>query len=434
MKKRVLYYAFAFVLTGATFFLPVSAKSAFADTQRITKERFSKGVEIDGVAVGGMKREKGLRILRKKQEENTPTLTVRTPKGDYRYTYPEIGFIDDYETLFYETQKGEYRGKITWYLKGKEEKIDKIVQDNRLQTLDATLSFSSDGFSYFPERTGIVCSREKLSQDIENALLSPKEKLGERNFPLVTLRFENNAPSVTVEELKKRTARISSFTTYYSTADEGRTKNIALAARLLDGYTVHVGQEFSFNAAVGERTKKRGFEKAKVIQDGVFVEGVGGGVCQVSTTLYNAALLAGLTVTRRAPHSLPVAYVAPSRDAMVSSLSDLRFRNTRSYPVYLSVKTGKGKITVTFYGKSDGYEYRIESKILKKISPPEEEIRYGKTEGEIKKGKEGVKSEGYLYKYKGNALLSVKRLSCDRYAPVRGIIGKKIENMTKKTA
>lgn len=96
------------------------------------------------------------------------------------------------------------------------------------------------------------------------------------------------------------------------------------------------GEEFSFNAAVGERTEERGYSTAKVIENGKFVEGVGGGVCQVSSTVYNCALLSGLTVTERHRHSLAVSYVEPSFDAMVSySYADLRFYNDTGKSVFI---------------------------------------------------------------------------------------------------
>ena len=423
IKKKCIVVALASCLWGGAFFFPLTGVPAQGESR--AKERFEKGVKIDGVCVGGMKREQGLRLLREKREENTPVLIVKTPVKEYRYEYPEIGFTDNYDQLFYTAKKGSYSGKIEWYVKGLAEKTERILQDNGVKPLDAVVRFSADGFFYSPHRVGIVCNGEKLTEDIERALRSPAWSGEEYRFSQVYLQTEKKAPSFTVEDAKRRTVKLASFTTRFSEEDGGRCENIKLAARLLDGYALFPYQEFSFNVAVGERTKKRGFKEAKIIQDGKFIKGTGGGVCQVSTTLYNAALLSGLTVTKRAPHSLAVSYVEPSRDAMVSSSSDLRIKNPYSFPVYLSVKTGRGYISVTFYGKDDGFTYRIVSKVIGEIPPPEAEIRYGEEEGEIKKERAGIKSEGYLYKYKNGVLTSVKRLSSDTYAPIRGIIGKK---------
>ncbi len=430
IEKKSIVFALASCLLGGAFFFPLAGVSA--EGQSRAKERFEKGVTIDGISVGGMKREQGLRLLREKREENTPVLIVKTPVKEYRFGYPEIGFTDDYDELFYTAKKGSYTGKIDWYLKGLTEKTERILQDNEIKPLDAVVCFSADGFSYSPHRTGIVCNEKKLTEDIERALLSPAWSGEEYRFSTVCLQTQSKAPSFTVEDAKRRTVKLASYTTRFSEEDRGRCENIKLAAKLLDGHTLFSYQEFSFNAAVGERTKKRGFKEAKIIQDGNFVKGTGGGVCQVSTTLYNAALLSGLSVTKRAPHSLAVSYVEPSRDAMVSSSSDLRIKNPYPFPVYLSAKTGRGYISVTFYGKDEGFTYRIVSKIIGEIPPPEAEIRYGEEEGEIKKERAGIKSEGYLYKYKNGALVAVKRLSSDTYAPTRGIIGKKNVFTTKK--
>ena len=126
---------------------------------------------------------------------------------------------------------------------------------------------------------------------------------------------------------------IAKFSTYYGDSSENRKHNVALAAKAIDGFVLPPEEEFSFNDTVGARTEERGYRTAYIISEGNFVEGVGGGVCQVSGTLYNCALLADLAVTCVHPHSLPVSYVAPSFDAMVSSASDLRFANTLSAPV-----------------------------------------------------------------------------------------------------
>ena len=108
------------------------------------------------------------------------------------------------------------------------------------------------------------------------------------------------------------------FSTNYSSSTDARKFNVALASKTLDNTLVDINGEFSFNYTVGERTERRGYKKAKIIVGGEFVDGVGGGVCQVSTTLYNAVLLAGLKIIECHPHSLPVSYVAPSFDAMVN--------------------------------------------------------------------------------------------------------------------
>lgn len=224
--------------------------------------------------------------------------------------------------------------------------------------------------------------------------------------------------------------KIASYTTYFSENDKGRCANIAIAAALVDGIAVQPYGEFSFNQTVGKRTRESGFREAKIIVQGEYVLGVGGGVCQVSTTLYNAALKSGLTVLEYHPHSLQVGYVEPSRDAMVSTSSDLRLFNPHAYPVYLSVTAFKNGICAAFYGKNEGYRYEIISKIVAEVPPPTPIVKEGDEEGVLRKEKRGIRSEAYLERYKGNALLSRKRIRTDEYRPIQGIILKKVDKST----
>lgn len=222
--------------------------------------------------------------------------------------------------------------------------------------------------------------------------------------------------------------KMSSYTTYYSTEDRGRCANIAEAARLIDNVTIQPYGEFSFNQTVGRRTEEAGFQRAKIIVNGEYVLGVGGGVCQVSTTLYNAALKSGLTVTEFHAHSLRPSYVAPSRDAMVSGESDLKLFNPHSHPVRLSAQAFEGGVRVSFSGRKLTERYEITSNILEEIPPPAPIIKEGDGEKILRSPKNGAKSEAYLERYVGDKLVSRKRLRFDEYRPVQGIIVKKIGN------
>ena len=240
---------------------------------------------------------------------------------------------------------------------------------------------------------------------------------------------------VRAEDLKW--TNLSSFSTYFNQKEGGRCENIALAAGFIDGVTIQPYGEFSFNQTVGERTSSAGFKSAKVIQNGEYKTGVGGGVCQVSTTLYNAALLSGLTVTEFHPHSLAVGYVEPSRDAMVSSYSDFRLYNGYSFPVRLRLKAESGTLTVWVYGLNTTKsftEYKIVSRTLEEILPPEAEIKEGEKEEVLRKEKCGIKSEAYLERYDRGILVSRKLIRKDVYSPIRGIIVKKIQKTGEKTS
>ena len=219
---------------------------------------------------------------------------------------------------------------------------------------------------------------------------------------------------------------IAHFATYYGDSSEGRKHNIALAASAIDGVVLAPEEEFSFNDTVGARTEARGYRAAYVIQDGVFVEGVGGGVCQVSGTLYNCALLADLAVTCARSHSLPVSYLAPSFDAMVSSETDLRFVNTLSAPVTLRMTTDGSYLRAEMYGVKGEFSVRRRSETVGEIPfeterladpslPPGEE----RVESP---GKNGLRSEGWLEYFRGGALVRSVRIRRDTYLPQKRVI------------
>lgn len=219
--------------------------------------------------------------------------------------------------------------------------------------------------------------------------------------------------------------RMSSYTTYFNPEDGGRCENIAIAAALIDGTTIQPYGEFSFNKTVGRRTAEAGFRQAKIIVNGEYVLGVGGGVCQVSTTLYNAALKSGVAIMEYHPHTLQVSYVQPSRDAMVSSECDLQLYNSHAFPICVTAQVFEGGLRVSFYGKNEGDRYEVISNVLAEIPPPAPIVKVGETDEILRSPKNGVKSEMYLERYRGGTLLSRKRMRVDEYRPIQGIIAKK---------
>ena len=234
--------------------------------------------------------------------------------------------------------------------------------------------------------------------------------------------------------------RAEFYTSYVTSSDE-RKHNVKTAANALNNVLVDVGGEFSFNYTVGARTESRGYKKAKIIVDGKFVDGVGGGVCQVSSTLYNAVLLAGLKVTEFHPHSLPVSYVAPSFDAMVNSGSaDLKFVNNTHNPIIIKSVTDDSQIKISIFGEPLKEKYVRQSRIIEEIpacfGDPIKDVNGNFPdlfEGETKilsYGRKGYKSEGLLLKLVNGKLVSSKLIRTDKYNCVKGVI---VEGTQKKS-
>ncbi len=181
------------------------------------------------------------------------------------------------------------------------------------------------------------------------------------------------APAVTQKELSARLTLRSEYTTDFTSSTESRAHNVALALSKFDGAKIAVGQTLSFNTAVGARTEENGFESAKVIINGEYVDGVGGGVCQASTAVYNAALIAGLECAANA-HSICPSYCPPGLDAMISSFSDLLITNNTGSDAYISVAVNGGRATVRIFGKKDSYTRVPESEIVKTIEYERREV------------------------------------------------------------
>lgn len=178
-------------------------------------------------------------------------------------------------------------------------------------------------------------------------------------------------PQVSTEDVAHIDAVIGKCTTYYSARKVARAHNIHLAASAIDGKLIREGEVFSFNEVVGPRCFERGYKIAPMLVRGRFEPGIGGGVCQVAGTLFNAALHAGLQIVERHRHSRPVDYLPAGMDATVDYGSlDLKLRNPYPYAVYIKAYAGGGRLTVLILGKQTEVRYRVRSKVVKVIPPP----------------------------------------------------------------
>jgi vancomycin resistance protein YoaR len=169
------------------------------------------------------------------------------------------------------------------------------------------------------------------------------------------------SPKAAPRTVKGVTGVLGRFTTRFDTKQTKRAHNVRLAARKVDGVVIPPGGVFSLNKTVGERKHGTGFLTAPVFEDGKRVPGIGGGVSQVTGTVFNAALLAGLDIVEYHYHSRPVAYIPTGRDATVAwNLLDLRFRNNTKAPILVRCKAQGSRLTTTIYGaKAPGKTVRL---------------------------------------------------------------------------
>ncbi|MDR1905620.1 MAG: VanW family protein [Clostridiales bacterium] len=255
----------------------------------------------------------------------------------------------------------------------------------------------------------------------------------------VTLRVIRYEPEYTEELLREVTKYRASYSTRYPNSKPERKSNIKLAASKLSGAVINPNDVFSFNETVGKRTAERGFLSAPIIFDGQLVEGVGGGVCQVSTTLYNAALYANLEIVHVKRHSSMVGYVPPSFDAMVSELNDLKFKNNTGYPLYLAAHADDDLLNIVFYGKpmEEGLKIKLRSQV-NKIIPGTDKVLINDGSYEIPENEKflrlarsanGCVSEGYADYIKNGTTIKSVKIRSDEYKPMQGLI---VMNATKK--
>lgn len=234
-------------------------------------------------------------------------------------------------------------------------------------------------------------------------------------------------PEVTTESVLSELFRdkLSTYTTYFNVNETERTENVRLAAEFINDVILMPGQEFSYNNIVGERSTERGFKTAKVYQQGQIVDGLGGGICQVSSTLYNAVVMADLEVVERKNHSLTVSYVKLGRDATVAyGSTDFRFKNSRQYPVKISSKISGGTLTIEIYGYNTNKTrlVDIETEVIEVLPFKEQEIMDATLPVGTSKitttGHKGYKVKSYRVTTENGEVVERKLIATDTYSPV----------------
>jgi vancomycin resistance protein YoaR len=268
-----------------------------------------------------------------------------------------------------------------------------------------------------PEEVGREVVLPESLRHLQGVLAAPGARRAELLVRPVT-------PAVTLKALRRAGVRelLASYSTRFASDDANRVHNLTLAAQALDGTLIPSGGTFSFNLVVGERTEARGYRPAPEIVQERYVLGIGGGTCQVSSTLYNVALLAGLQVTERTAHSQPLGYVPPGRDATVYyGLIDLKVRNNRSYPVAIATRVSRDQLTVALCGQREDFpEVRLELGQLVPVEPgPDEEV----PDPSLPAGERQILEEGHtgyrvtLFRrfYRGGQVVGAEQVSEDYY-------------------
>lgn len=229
--------------------------------------------------------------------------------------------------------------------------IDKIYEEIYKEPVDAY--YTQEPYAVFPSENGMDFA---ISLDEAKAML--EEPKDEYVIPLKILY-----PNVTTNMIGTEAFPdlLSTYSTKYSTRDKDRTTNLQLAANKINGTVLMPGEIFSYNQVVGERTIAAGYKEAPIYVSGEVVDGLGGGICQITSTLYNAVLYANLGIVSRSNHQFVPSYVTASRDAtVVYGAIDFKFKNTRDYPIKITCSVSNGIATFNIYGLRSDNEYDVE--------------------------------------------------------------------------
>ena len=298
--------------------------------------------------------------------------------------------------------------------------IDQIYSEIHSEPEDAYIV--DDPFQVVVDKDGI-----DLGISIEEAKTIVQEPKEEYVIPLKITKA-----NTTVADLGPRAFPdiLSTYTTRYDAGNVSRTTNLSIACSKLNGYVISPGEIFSYNKVLGKRTSENGYKEAAVYVAGGVENGLGGGICQISTTLYNAVVLANLGIEERHNHSYTTTYSEPGRDATVSyGVLDFKFKNTRKYPVKLEAYIKSGVATVNVYGIKEDPEYNIKiiATTTATIPAPEEKqedpnLPEG-TEKVITRGTSGARSVTYKYVYsQSGELISKTQLSADTYGTIKRVV------------
>ena len=383
------------VLGANLYSQKMAAYDSYAAIRKaVEQDAFFAGVSIDGIELGGMSMEEAQALIDMGQQQTSEafSLVVEAAGKRWRITSEEVPMTFDGQKVLERAYAVGRRGTLeeryaeitqtaqqgrafhTGFSYDREaigRLVDVIGDSVDYAAKDATLDafdVNNRTFTFTEAQKGYRIDRAKLAADILDALDAGAYDR------VVKPTGEAVEPRITRAQLQGLFGKVSSFTTE-TTKDRDRNTNIALSASALNGRVVMPGDTLSFNQCTGQRTGAKGYREAGAIAGGVLVDDTGGGVCQTSSTLFNAVIRADLEIVEREAHSWPASYVNKGEDATVNWPSlDFVFRNNGEFPVFVVAWYDKQKVTVEIYGKllEGGQKIELYSEVVKELKPSDE--------------------------------------------------------------
>lgn len=324
------------------------------------------GVSIEGIDLSGKTKEQSKKLIEEKYWNKILNKKINVKVNDKTYTlkYSKLNSTSNLDKMITDAfsygknlnlfekyniindKKGKkFDLKFEYDKKAIDSFVSNIDKDVKVNPVNASLSLNNGSFTITPGTNGKRLNKDKLQKDIISTITA-------ENFNDVTKIAVINIinPEITEDKLSLVNTKIGTYSTDYSGSQSGRKTNVELATKAVNGTLLMPGDVFSFNDTVGDTTGDKGYKEAPVIINNKLVPGFGGGVCQVSTTLFNAVDTTNLKSTERHNHSLEVHYVPKGRDATIAFGSlDYKFKNTLSSPVYIEAITKNGQVTFNIY-------------------------------------------------------------------------------------
>lgn len=338
--------------------------------------KIADNIFVQGVEVSQMSKEEAIDAVNKKYKPQNLNLSYK--KDNYEINFEDIELKYNTEELveqaYNSTRTGSYFNDIVSYISVtseckkytikatyNEEKLDKsiekIAKDINQDAKNATVSVGG-GISITPSKTGLKFETKENKKLI-------KEALNNKKYDTIDLKVSVTKPRISTEDVSSINTTLASFSTTFNSALVERSYNIGLSAQRCSNVILKPGETFSYNEHTGMRVLSNGYLNAPVIVGNDYEDAPGGGVCQTSTTLFNAALLSGLQIDQVRNHSKTSQYVPRGRDAMVNDGgSDLKFTNNFDHAVYIQCYRSGSSVVAAIYGASQdkvGVNIRVDN-------------------------------------------------------------------------
>ncbi|HHW00401.1 MAG TPA: vanomycin resistance protein VanB [Clostridiaceae bacterium] len=443
----VLIKKYIWILLPILIVLIIVAAAAVYISTVLGRETIYDGVFIENVNVSGLTTEQAKAAVKQKLNRDLENVNIELFYGDLRQKIDlkSLSYVfetgDAVKKAYSIGRKGSIFARMKEIMNVRKNNVNISVASGydkkKLRALleeikkkidtserNASTTFEDGKLSIKKETIG-----RSLDIDINQKLI--EDYVLKRVSGVIKLRVDEIIPKIRYDNIKDIKDVLASFSTVFSRSQPDRSHNIELACKKIDGTILLAGEVFSMDKTLGPRTVENGYKEAPVIQNNELIPGAGGGVCQVTTTLYGAVLRTNLDVVERKHHSMPLGYVEPGQDATISEgYIDFKFKNSRDYPICINAFVKGNRLEIRIYGKKnpDDHVVKIRSEVIEEIFPEEEEyiidnsVPYGEVIYE-REAKLGLKVIVYkeIYNKQGN-LLNVEKVSEDVYMPIRAKI------------